>query len=201
MALDTYTGLVEAIGGWLNRGTTLDARIPDFIRLTESRLNKILDDPEMEVTSTATSSGQYLALPSDFGELRTIRIGNYRLSQNTAADFSGFSTSVGGIPRVYSISDGQLAFAPIPATGSGVSITYIRRVPALTATAPTNWMLSLAPEVYLYGSLLAAEGYLMNDERLPMLKSAYEEAIGDLRADASRRRWGAAPLAPRIRRT
>ena len=200
MALANYTDLTGAISAWLNKGTTLDARIPDFIRLTESRLNKILDDPEMEVTATAATAGRYLGLPSDFGELRSISVGGYRLKGATTADFSGFST-VAGIPRTYAIYDGQIAFAPVPATGSDVEIVYTRRIPALTSGAPTNWLMSLAPEVYLYGSLLAAELYLWNDERLPTIKAAYEEAVNDLKSDAVRRRWGAAPLAPRLGRT
>jgi hypothetical protein len=200
MALDTFAGLRGEIADYLDKGTTLDAKIPTFIRLTESRLNKVLDDPEMEVTSTATTAGQFLGLPSDFGELKSISVGGYRLRGATVADFSGFST-VAGIPRTYGIYDGQLAFAPVPSTGSGVTIVYSRRIPALSDATTTNWLLDLAPEAYLYGSLLAAEVYLWNDERLPTFKALYEDAIDTLRQDAAKRRWGAAPLAPRLGRT
>lgn len=201
MALDSYSGLVSAISGWLDKGSTLDARIPEFIALTESRLNKVLEDPEMEVTAIASSAGRSLALPADFGELRSINVGGYRLTQATAAEFSGFNSSLSGIPRSYSITDGQLWFAPIPATGSDISITYLRTIPPLTAIAPTNWLLTRAPELYLYGSLLEAEGYLWNDERLPLIQARFEEALGNLRTDGVRRRWGASPLAPRLGRT
>lgn len=200
MALSTFTGLKAAIADWLNKGTTYDARIPDFIRLTESRLNKVLDDPEMEVTATATATGQFLGLPSDFGELKSISVGGYRLKGNTVADFSGFST-VAGIPRSYGIYDGQLAFAPVPSTGSAVTLVYTRRIPALSASNPTNWLLTLAPEAYLYGSLLQAELFGWNDERLPTFKAFFEDAIETLKADGAKRRWGAAPIAPRLGRT
>lgn len=200
MALDTYSGLKAAISDYVDKGTTLDPRIPDFIRLTESRLNKVLDDPEMEVSSTSTVAGEFLGLPTDFGELKAISVGGYRLRGATTADFSGFS-NVAGIPHTYAIYDGQIAFAPVPSTGSSVTIVYTRRIPALSNTNTTNWLLTLAPEAYLYGSLLAAELYLWNDERLPTIKAAYEEAVNDLRLDAAKRRWGAAPLAPRLGRT
>lgn len=200
MALDTFAGLKASISDWLKKGTTLDNQIPDFIRLTESRLNKVLDDPEMEVTATATVTGQFLGLPTDFGELVSIGVGGRRLRGATVADFSGFST-VAGLPLTYGIYDGQIAFAPVPATGSAVTIVYRRRIPGLSDTNTTNWLLDLAPEAYLYGSLLAAEFYLWNDERLPTIKAAYDEAVNDLRMDAAKRRWGAAPLAPRLGRT
>ncbi len=200
MALGTFADLKAAIASWLNKGTTLDAQIPDFIRLTESRLNKVLDDPEMEVTSTAGTTGQFLGLPVDFGELKSISIGGRRLRGNTVADFSGFST-VAGLPQSYGIYDGQLAFAPVPATGSAVSIVYTRRIPALSVSNTTNWLLDLAPEAYLYGSLMAAELFLWNDDRLPTIKAFYDDAIEVLKQDAAKRRWGAAPLAPRLGRT
>jgi hypothetical protein len=200
MPLDTYAGLQAEIADYLDKGPTLDAKIPTFIRLTESRLNKVLDDPEMEVTATATATGQFLGLPADFGELKSISVGGYRLKGATVADFSGFSTTA-GIPRTYGIYDGQIAFAPVPSTGSAVSIVYARRIPALSDTNTTNWLLDQAPEAYLYGSLLAAELYLWNDERLPTFKAFFEDAIDTLRQDAAKRRWGAAPLAPRLGRT
>lgn len=200
MALDTYAGLQGEIADFLNKGTTLNAKIPTFIRLTESRLNKVLDDPEMEVTATATATGQFLGLPVDFGELKSISVGGYRLHGVTKADFSGFRP-IAGIPRSYAIYDGQISFAPIPSAGSQVSIVYTRRIPALSDTNTTNWLLTLAPEAYLYGSLLAAELYLWNDERLPTFQAFFEDAVANLRADAEKRRWGAAPIAPRLGRT
>jgi hypothetical protein len=200
VALDDYAGLKGEIADYLNRGTTLDAKIPTFIRLTESRLNKVLDDPEMEVTATAIVTGQYLGLPDDFGELKSIGVGGYRLRGATVADFSGFS-NVAGLPRTYGIYDGQLAFAPVPSTGENVTLVYTRRIPGLSDTTTTNWLLEQAPEAYLYGSLLQAEAYLWNDERLPTWREFYSDAVATLQADGAKRKHGAAPLAPRLGRT
>ena len=194
-----YTDLVSDLEAYLNR-TDFTTRIPRFIELTEARLNRLLEDPEMEVISTATTAGQYLALPSDFGEMRSINVGTYRLNQATAADFSGFP-SISGIPSTYGIFDGQIAFAPIPATGSGVTMLYTRKIPALTVSNPTNWLLTRAPDLYLYGCLLQAHVFGWFDERVAMFKSAFDEAIQELRTDGERRRLGAAPLAPRLGRT
>jgi hypothetical protein len=195
----TYPDLVDTLEGYLNR-TDFDTRIPMFISLVEAKLNRLLDDPEMEVTSTAVTSGQYLALPEDFGQLRSINVGNYRLTGATEADFSGFS-NVAGIPRTYGIIDGQIAFAPVPATGSAVTIVYTKRIPALDEGNPTNWLLNIAPDIYVYGTLMQAHIYGWNDERVPGFKALYEEAIQELIADAQKRRWGAAPISPRLGRT
>lgn len=195
----TYTDLVSDLEAYLNR-TDYTTHIPRFIQLTEARLNRLLEDPEMEVTSTATTSGQYLAPPDDLGEIKSIRVGNYRLAQSTAADFSGFP-SISGIPQYYGLFGGQIAFGPIPSNGSTVTIVYVRRIPGLTAGNPTNWLLTLAPDIYLYGCLLQAHVFGWFDERISLFKAAFDEAIQELRIDGQRRRLGAAPLAPRLGRT
>lgn len=195
----TYNDLIADLEGYLNR-TDYTTRIPRFIQLTEARLNRLLDDPEMEVVSTASTAGQYLALPSDLGEIRSVNVGSYRLKQATAADFSGFR-AIAGIPSTYGIFNGQLAFAPIPATGSGVTILYTRRIPALDISNQSNWLLDRSYDIYLYGCLLQAHVFGWFDERIPLFKAAFDEAIGELRVDGQRRRLGAAPLAPRLGRT
>lgn len=198
MALDTYSGLVESVGAWLGKGTTLDTRIPDFIRLTESRLNKVLDDPDMEVAATITLTSGVGALPADYGTIVSVNNGVYgRLDPVSSAQFSAYS-GVAGNPAVYAIQDGEFVTAP---AGSGsVSIIYRRRIPALTADAPTNWLLDLSPEAYLYGCLLQAEFFGWNDERLPTVKAFYDDAVATLETDAAKRKYGGAPLAPRIGR-
>lgn len=199
MALDTYSGLLESIGAWLGKGATLNSRIPDFIRLTESRLNKVLDDPEMEVSATLTLVSGTATLPADFGHLVSAGTSLYgRIEQVSDAQFSDFRTSSGD-PRSFAIIDGSFVTAP-SGTGS-VSIVYRRQIPALTADAPSNWLLDLSPEAYLYGCLLQAEFFGWNDERLPTVKAFYDDAVGTLQIDATKRKWGGAPLAPRLGRT
>lgn len=198
MSIATYTDLVTAVGDWLDRDD-LATRAPDFIRLAEARLNRLLDDPDMEVVSEATASGDYTALPADFGEMVSITTGEGPLSAMTAADFAGLTVTA-GIPRYYTIVDGSITFAPGNATAA-IRMVYRRTIPALTASNTTNWLLDRAPDAYLYGALVQASAFLAEDDRLPLWKGAFDEAIGELRVDGTRRKWGAGPLAPRIRRT
>jgi hypothetical protein len=195
----SYPDLVDQLEGYLNR-TDYTTRIPFFIQMTEAKLNRVLDDPKMEVSYTVATAGQFIDLPDDFGELKSINVGGYRLNGATVADFSGFR-NITGIPRTYGIYNGQIAFAPVPATGSGVTMVYTRRIPALNEASPVNWLLTLAPDLYLYGALIQASIYGWDDERVPGFKALFDEAAGEMQADAAKRRWGAAPLAPRLGRT
>lgn len=198
MTISTYSGLVTAIGDWLDR-TVPETQVSTFIQLTEARLNRLLDDPEMEVTSNAVAAGDYTALPADFGSMVSISTGNGMLRQVGAVEFAGYN-SISGIPRHYVITDGSISFAPGNTT-TPIRMVYRRRIPALSLTNTTNWLLTLAPDVYLYGALMQAEGFDTNDERISGWKNMFDEAIAELRMDASRRKWGAGALAPRIGRT
>ncbi len=200
MPISTYPELVTELEAYLNRAD-YTPRIPTFIQLTEARLNRLLDDPEMEVRATATGTGQYTTLPADFKRMVGVSTGNdFALEQISGAQLTSFDQTVTGSPRFYAIADGSISFAPIN-SAANISMLYIRRIPPLTVAAPTNWLLTMAPDLYLYGALLQAHLFGWFDERLPIFKGAFDEAIDEMRSDASTRRWGSAPLAPRLGRT
>ena len=50
----------------------------------------------------------------------------------------------------------------------------------LADNAPTNWLVLNAPDLYLYGTLLQAEPFLMNDERVPLWERGVRQVINDL---------------------
>lgn len=65
MAISTYTELVTAIGNWLERDDLTD-RIPEFIRLTEARMQRVLRDYSTRV------SNYTVALDADTGVTTTV---------------------------------------------------------------------------------------------------------------------------------
>lgn len=197
--MQNYAELLDAVGDWLDRDD-LTARVPTFLRLAEARLNRLLEDPDMEVTATAAASGAATALPADFSSMISITTGDGALQAMGAADFAGIDQSITGTPRFYTISDGTISLVPANGSANFVMV-YRRKVPALTALASTNWLLDRAPDIYLYAVLTQAEAFLAEDDRIGIWKAALDEALAELRTDGARRKWGAGPIAPRIKRT
>ena len=70
MALDTYDNLFKVISNRIERGSSLDTEIDDFILLAEKEMlsnpSESLKISEAETISTATTSttDRYLALPT-----------------------------------------------------------------------------------------------------------------------------------------
>ncbi|WP_324807220.1 hypothetical protein SH584_11490 [Sphingomonas sp. LY29] len=195
--ITTYDELVSAVGDWLDRDD-LATRASTFVQFAEARMNRLLEDPEMEVVSTVIADGDYTALPADFGSMVSISTGDGPLSAVGAVEYAGLN-EISGVPRHYVIVDGSIGFAPRNGTAT-IRMVYRRRIPALSDSNQTNWLLSLAPDAYLYGALVQAEGFLSEDDRISGWKDMFDEALSELRVDANKRKWGSGPIAPRIKR-
>lgn len=70
----------------------------------------------------------------------------------------------------------------------------------LSDAQPVNSVLTIAPDVYLYGSLVEAASYYKDDKRLPMFEQRFRSAIEALERARSLREWPNTPIArqPRV---
>ena len=65
-------------------------------------------------------------------------------------------------------------------------------VPALSDAAPTNWLLTKAPMIYLYGALLQTAPFTGDDGRIATWGKLYTQAVRGLaHNDAVKRLSGA----------
>lgn len=182
MAITTYAELQTAIGDWLNRAD-LDQKIPDFIRLAESTLNDVLRSADMvtQETSIAISSGR-ATLPADALEIVYAQVASAEdepLEQITPQQLTMLRrtrTRDAANPRFFAIIGRDIVVTPTPASGS-IDIDYYQRIPALTGSNTTNWLLDDAPHMYLYTSLLHATPFLMDDARYAVFNSTVSQQV------------------------
>lgn len=204
MSIDNYSDLQAEIANWLKRND-LTNDIETFINLAEARFNRIIRTMDMEIRSQATADDEFLGLPSDWMEVREVHIvdsDRYPLKYVTPQQFT-FETrrnETTGNPYLYTVIDSQLRIFPAPTATStyDFEITYVQRIPHLTDSATTNWLLTNNPDIYLFGSLVAAEPFLYNETRLGVWKSQVNEAIEELNVASGKTRIGAGPLLPRV---
>jgi hypothetical protein len=77
---------------------------------------------------------------------------------------------------------------PAPEASVTIEIIYYKKIPALSASVATNWLLQRSQDLYLYGSLIQAEAFLQNDERIPLWAGAVERIIADMKMESERDR-------------
>lgn len=192
MALATFNDLRDSIADWLNRAD-LAAVIPDFITLSEARFNRELRLAQMVKVATATVSDGYFAVPSDHLQTISLRLtspDNYNgkcefVSIQRLNELNG-NPNLTNTSRYYSIVDGNFRLAPSPSGETTLELTYYAKVPALSFDNQTNWLLTKAPDLYLYGSLMQAAPYLKDDERVALWATAMGQAMEALQLEAER---------------
>lgn len=208
MTITTYATLVTAVTEWLAReeDTTLIARIPTFIQLTEAKLNRELFVRQMEnraTTSVDTGSTEpeFISLPDDFQSMRRVRLpgatGKPRLHYRTQTQMDDFRESiadVAGQPCYFTIVGSEMELAPTPDTDFTIEMVYRTYLPALTSTNTTNWLLTLAPDLYLYGSLLESAPYIKEDGRAQTWGNAFSSTLGTLNNLGLMSTFNAGPL-------
>lgn len=178
MALSNYSELVTAIGQYAWRAdvdgveddAAFVAAVPNFIALCESRTNRTLRVGDMLDTATITITSGSGSLPADYLQHRHVAE-----AANPACDLE-YGTRRNG--RGFSISGGTIYVWP-DSLGN-VTMEYYAKIPALTSGAPTNWLMTKAPEVYLYGSLMEAGAFVANRDDVASWAALYQKAIDDL---------------------
>jgi hypothetical protein len=191
MALATYSDLKSSAADWLNRAD-LTAQIADFVTLGEARMNRVLRVVQMETRDTGTSPDSRVAVPTDWLETRTLRLANPTIGQQLLEyvgeeEFDDLETrGLTGNTRYYTIINGEFQLLPAPSGSVNYVLRYYAKIPALSDTNTTNWLLSKSPDLYLYSTLLGAEAYLKNDERLTIWGAAQQTILQEMQSESER---------------
>jgi hypothetical protein len=202
MTISTYDELRVAVASWLARDDLAD-QVPDFIALAEARINRLIRTRDMETRATAstTAGSAFLDLPESFGGVRYVKLQTDPATLLQPMSPTQIETVYAGPetgrPKVYAIVGDAFRLAPTPDAAYTVEISYARKVPALSASATTNWLLSAHPDVYLFGALVCAEMFLGNDARIALWKASFDEALAELENQDATDRWSGGPLAIR----
>jgi hypothetical protein len=200
--ITTYTTLQSTIADYLNRAD-LTAQIPTFIQLAEADMNTRLRTREMIVRAEATSSNEYVQLPSDWVEAINLHIvdGKQPLRFVTLDEADRIiKQNIYTQVAAFSLMNGALELVPPPGSDVDIKMIYYGKIPALSAQQATNWLLTKAPDVYLYGSLLHAQPFLMDDQRMPVFATLYNSRIEALNEESMKSTHSGSPLIARARR-
>jgi hypothetical protein len=181
MAITTYSELQAAVGNWLDHGL-FAARIPEFIALFEAAANRRLRVREQEAATTLMPSSGTAALPADYLAWRRVTwTGSPRVElQYVHPSYlqAAYPSTPSARPRVFTIEGSTLKIRPVDATA--LEFDYFQKIPALSDGAATNWLLAAHPDLYLFGALVEAEMFGVNDERAPLWKVRRDEIFDEI---------------------
>jgi hypothetical protein len=199
MSFATYSDLKTTIAGYLAR-TDLTTQIPDFIRLAELRLRRDLRIRQMlkSVTTSTVAGDETVELPSDFIEVRDfVVVGNpiQPLSYYSPSAFNrNTRTWESGKPQDYTVLANDFQLSPIPDAVYTLKMFYFASPVFLSDANTSNAFLANVPDALLYGALLEAAPYLMDDARINTWGTMFDRAMSSITRSDEQGQYSGVPL-------
>jgi hypothetical protein len=188
----TYDSLVQDVITYSERDdTSFVAQIPRLIMLTEQSIAaQIKTLMQLNVVNTTlTVNDPVIQKPARWRKTTSMKINGQPVLNRSMDYVTQFQTeSDNGQPLYYGDYDyDHWALAPIPDDDYSLQIIYYSRIQPLDITNQENLLTREAPQALLYGTLLQAQGFIKNADKLAMWKGYYDEAIGALKGEDQRR--------------
>lgn len=191
MALANYSELVAEVAAYMRRSGSSDfiSRIPTFIALFEATANRRLANREQHISTTIVITSGAGTIPTDWIQFDRV---NYVASPNIPLTYlspdalrATYPDSTTGYPEFYTVEGSSIVVRPV-ATGT-VDVLYQAEVPALTSVATTNWLLTGAPDTYLFGCLGEANAFIEEPDKAGLWLGRASAALDELVATGFRR--------------
>lgn len=200
MSITSYSELQTVIKRRIKRGDELDDYIPDYIRLAEARIYRELRVRAMETSLNSTIASGVIAVPSGYVEIKHARIDGSPTQPLTMKSdewiYANYPTrSADGKPKFIAREADNFIFGPYPDSTYTVKGIYYKRLDALSDTNTTNWLITDAPDLILFGALVEANVDLHNDERATMWEQRYQDAKAAIQLEDDQEGLSGSPLA------
>jgi hypothetical protein len=180
MSITTYDELKAAIASWMNR-TDLTAQIPDFITLTEARINRtfVPRSTEVETELVTVPGSRFVALPdgvvNPLGLWLKAWLPRSKLTQCLPEELP-VKTNATGYPEYWAIDGERIAFDKLALGAYTFDFRYVQTA-TLSSTAQTNYTLTHNPDLYLWGGLLEASSYLRDQDGIALYEPRFQSAL------------------------
>ena len=211
MAITNYSTLQTSIANFLNRDD-LTSIIPTFISLAEAEFQRIIRHWRMEtrVLGTQSAGDDFMQIPADW--LETIRMHVTDSTGSTASNAITMTSRAAmadiraknrdaatKAPYYYTHADGQFHLYPTPVELTYIELLYYQKIPVLSGSNATNWLLDEAPDVYLYGALKHSAPYLAEDARVAVWEKMYSDSVIAITMAAEKARFSGSGMTLKVR--
>lgn len=186
MAITDFDSLKSAIRDWLTEDDTTvlsDSTIEDLIAFCEDDLNADSDFRLLEMQyaklSDLNDGDANVTLPTDYLEMQyvneTTDTDRPPLTYLSPEAFAAQLDTLGYI-GFYTIVGGKMRLKDTPGADQQLEMGYYGKIPALSSSNTTNWLLTKSRKTYLYGSLSHAEAFLDAHGKIATWKALFEQS-------------------------
>jgi hypothetical protein len=186
LTISKYSDLVRLIRSWTNRADLTDDNIQEFLYFAGSQASQILRVPAMEdIELLDVSPDGHCVIPYDFQQLRGLTcqwssetsVPLERVSWDQYINYRNNPDLVDNTARYFARQGPYWFIAPNPPVGAKVTCHYYRTMPNIDPSNEVNWLVQMAPLVYLYGALHYAFLFLFDEERSAFWEQKYNSEL------------------------
>ena len=163
-----------------------------------------MEQRSIAVVDLTSSEPEFIALPSDFQSMRRVRLSGVTgkpclefRSATQMAEYRFATSGVAGQRRYFTVFGEEIELAPTPDAAYTVEMVYRQNIAPLASNG-TNWLLALAPDLYLYGALLESAPYIKEDARIQTWGLGFTSALADLNNLGLTSTFNAGPMTVRV---
>lgn len=202
--LASYTDMKSAVTNWMARADVA-GEADDFIDFAEARLNRELDPIEQDTTLTGAANGNEIDVSSLSLDkpisLFLAQPGLNEVEMTPKAPGTFPFVSVSGRPRYYSvdIKGGKIQFDR-PLDGEYPFRFRFSQRFSLSDDAPTNWLLTNHPDVYLAAVLVWGGMFIRDSDFYNQWTSVLEPGIASVKHFIAQSKRGNLTVDPMLQR-
>lgn len=199
MALDNYSDLKSAVTDWMARAD-LSGNAADWIKLAEARLNRKLPVIEVDTTLTGVVNSRVLdisalSVVAPIALFLTTRGDERKLVMKADGTIPYDDTS--GDPDFWMLDGTNIDLDRPCDEAHTFRFRYRERI-KLSDAAPTNWLLTNYPDIYLAAALVWGHGYQQEFDGASAWKMVLDEGIPEVRSILRLGRRGSLSVDPAL---
>ena len=188
--ITSYSTLQTAVADYLAR-SDLTSFLPNFTQNFEERFYRQPDNwgSWMEAALNVTISSALGPVPADYLGLKVAYIGGLSRAPLKRMSLEQLymrypRASASGTPVYIARNGANFEFGPYQSDGTLVGTYYAKPtlLRSFAGDAAAHFLIVNAPDLILYGSLLEAEPFIKNDQRLAIWGQLYDAAVTAYRA-------------------
>jgi len=181
MALSyTLASLKAAIVEWLeDDGAEFAAVLDSLIKLAEQKIYTDMPFSVFDEVATGSLTTNVLAKPATMVRVVDIFVtvaGEQVLLEPKQWGYVNLHGG-SGVPLYYAHQDeGNLIFAPAPASSTPYTLRYVARPASLVDSPSGTWISEKLPDVLFWGCIVHSEHFRKADDRIPVAREMYAAA-------------------------
>lgn len=202
MAISTYSELQAAVSNWMTRGDVA-GEAADFISLAEAALNRELGAIETDATITGVLGSRRIDISSlNLVEPIALFLAEAGLDerQMTMKEDGTFPYRVDSdYPRYWAIDGDNIDFDCPLDQAYPFRLRYRQRF-ALSDAAPTNWLLTYHPDLYLSAVLIWGGVFIQDNDTTARWASILNSALPSVKNIIAQSKRSTATVDPALMR-